>query len=74
MHEIEGLSILYQDDSLIVIDKLAGLLSVLGCGIDRQDSVASRSELPAPKGAGSSHKITESVYNESYKPSYCFNF
>ena len=37
-----SLSILYQDKSLIVVDKPHGLLSVPGKGIDKYDSVASR--------------------------------
>lgn len=37
-----GLSILYQDDYLLVVDKPSGLLSVPGRGEDRQDCLAKR--------------------------------
>ena len=41
----DALPILYQDDWLIVVDKPAGLLSVPGRYLDRQDSVLSRLRL-----------------------------
>ncbi|MBD2090251.1 RluA family pseudouridine synthase [Microcoleus sp. FACHB-1515] len=37
-----ALSILYEDDALIAVDKPAGLLSIPGRTLDRQDSVLSR--------------------------------
>ncbi len=42
------LPIIYEDDSLLVIDKPAGLLSVPGRRCDRQDSVLSRLRLTYP--------------------------
>jgi len=38
----EGLDLLYVDDSLLVADKPAGLLSVPGRGADKQDSLLTR--------------------------------
>jgi tRNA pseudouridine32 synthase/23S rRNA pseudouridine746 synthase len=43
-----GLQILYQDDSLIVVDKPAGLLSVPGRGADKQDCMISRVQTEFP--------------------------
>ena len=37
-----GLEILYQDDSIVVVNKAAGLLSVLGRGAENQDCVVTR--------------------------------
>ncbi len=45
------LSILYQDDHLIVVDKPAGLLSVPGRRYALQDSVLSRLRYQLPKGS-----------------------
>lgn len=47
-HTPSPLSILYQDDALIVVDKPAGLLSVPGRRYDRQDSVLSRLHYQVP--------------------------
>jgi len=38
----EGLSVLYQDDALLVVDKPSGLLSVPGRGENKQDCLLSR--------------------------------
>lgn len=37
-----GLALVYQDDSLLVLDKPSGLLSVPGRGADKQDSLLTR--------------------------------
>lgn len=44
-----GLNIIYQDDSLLVLDKPAGLLSVPGRGADKQDCLASRVQAEYPE-------------------------
>jgi tRNA pseudouridine32 synthase/23S rRNA pseudouridine746 synthase len=41
-HQYMSLNILYQDDTVIVLNKPAGLLSVPGRGADKQDSLAQR--------------------------------
>jgi len=38
----QGLELLYQDEHLLVVNKPAGLLSVPGRGVDKQDSLISR--------------------------------
>jgi tRNA pseudouridine32 synthase/23S rRNA pseudouridine746 synthase len=43
-----GLQILYCDDSLLVVDKPAGLLSVPGRGEDKQDCMISRVQIEFP--------------------------
>lgn len=43
-----GLSIVYVDDSLLVLDKPAGLLSVPGRGADKADCLASRAQAVFP--------------------------
>ena len=43
-----GLDIIYRDDSIVVINKHSGLLSVPGRGPDKQDSVVSRLKLLIP--------------------------
>lgn len=43
-----GLDILYQDDSLLVLDKPGGLLSVPGRGEDKQDCMAIRVQAEFP--------------------------
>ncbi len=42
LKEMLGLDILYQDQEIVVVNKLAGLLSVPGRGEDKQDCVVSR--------------------------------
>ncbi len=44
----QGLDILYQDDTLLVLNKLSGLLSVPGKGVDRQDSLTTRAQKEFP--------------------------
>ncbi|HEX19768.1 MAG TPA: RluA family pseudouridine synthase [Acidiferrobacteraceae bacterium] len=44
----QGLDILYQDDTLLVLNKPGGLLSVPGKGVDRQDSLATRVQREFP--------------------------
>lgn len=44
-----GLNIIYQDDSLLVLDKPAGLLSVPGRGEEKQDSLATRVQAEYPE-------------------------
>jgi tRNA pseudouridine32 synthase/23S rRNA pseudouridine746 synthase len=44
----QGLDILYQDDTLLVLNKPSGLLSVPGKGVDRQDSLATRVQREFP--------------------------
>ncbi|WMP16805.1 RluA family pseudouridine synthase [Thiothrix lacustris] len=51
-----GLTILYQDDSLIVVDKPSGLLSVPGRGADKQDCMISRVQAEFP-GALTVHRL-----------------
>ena len=43
-----GLSILYQDDCLLVLDKPSGLLSVPGRGVDKQDCLIHRAQAVFP--------------------------
>jgi tRNA pseudouridine32 synthase/23S rRNA pseudouridine746 synthase len=43
-----GLQILHRDDSLIIVDKPAGLLSVPGRGADKQDCMISRVQAEFP--------------------------
>ncbi|MDD5299599.1 MAG: RluA family pseudouridine synthase [Gallionella sp.] len=43
-----GLDLIYRDASLIVVNKLAGLLAVPGRGADKQDCVASRVQAEFP--------------------------
>lgn len=43
-----GLQILYQDESLLIVDKPAGLLSVPGRGADKQDCLISRVQAEFP--------------------------
>jgi tRNA pseudouridine32 synthase/23S rRNA pseudouridine746 synthase len=43
-----GLSILYQDDCLLVLDKPSGLLSVPGRGADKQDCLIHRAQAVFP--------------------------
>src|SRR3989338_1830917 len=38
----DGLDLIYRDESLIVVNKPAGLLAVPGRGVDKQDCLASR--------------------------------
>lgn len=45
----DGLDILYQDDTLLVLNKPGGLLSVPGKGVDRQDSLAVRAQKEFPE-------------------------
>jgi len=44
----EGLNIVYEDDSVVVVDKPSGLLSVPGKGEANQDSVATRLKAVRP--------------------------
>ncbi len=43
-----GLDLIYRDDSLIVVNKPAGLLAVPGRGVDKQDCLASRVQAEFP--------------------------
>jgi len=45
---LSGLDLIYQDESLIVVNKPAGLLAVPGRGVDKQDCLASRVQAEFP--------------------------
>ncbi|MEZ5534492.1 MAG: pseudouridine synthase [Thiolinea sp.] len=55
-----GLEIIYQDESLLVVDKPAGLLSVPGRGEDKQDCLLSRVQREYPE-ALSVHRLDMST-------------
>jgi tRNA pseudouridine32 synthase/23S rRNA pseudouridine746 synthase len=52
----DGLVLVYQDDSLLVVDKPSGLLSVPGRGAERQDSLLTRARKRFP-GAECVHRL-----------------
>lgn len=53
---LHGLDLIYRDDSIIVVNKPAGLLAVPGRGADKQDCLASRVQAEFP-GALVVHRL-----------------